>query len=408
MHHQHLHAFKNKRVLLLQGPVGPFFRRFAADIEHMGATVYKVNFNAGDAFFYPNGYVFKQPLPHLGEYLLKLVEANPIDTLVMFGDCRPIHMIAKETLNNHDIQIFVFEEGYLRPNHITLESHGVNGYSRLSKDIEDYLVTHHEQDIAVPNIVEVGKTYWYAAWWAVLYYVAAHLGRYRFPHYTHHRPLTMLEGLYWIRGTWRKWLFKFRERGLERKINEELRQQYFLVPLQLYNDFQISHHSNFKSIDAFIDMIMRSFATHAPKDTYLVLKQHPFDRGYSDYTEMIRQLGAQLNIADRVFYIHDQYLPTLLKNARGVVVINSTVGLSAIEQFRPVKVCGEAIYNIEHLSVQASLDEFWQIAETFKPDPIYVHQYLNYLSQHTQHNGSFYRKIPDCDQKTGVLWSQTD
>ena len=138
MHHQHLHAFKNKRVLLLQGPVGPFFRRFAADIEHMGATVYKVNFNAGDAFFYPNGYVFKQPLPHLGEYLLKLVEANPIDTLVMFGDCRPIHMIAKETLNNHDIQIFVFEEGYLRPNYVTIERRGVNALSRLPRAASFY------------------------------------------------------------------------------------------------------------------------------------------------------------------------------------------------------------------------------------------------------------------------------
>ena len=408
MRPKHLHVFKNRRVLLLQGPVGPFFRRFATDIEGIGATVYKVNFNAGDSFFYPNGYAFKQPLTHLEEYLLELVETNQIDTVVMFGDCRPIHMISKEALKNHGIQILVFEEGYLRPNHITLESHGVNGYSQLSKDIADYLITHHDQDTDVPATVEIGKTYWHAVWWAIIYYIAAHIGRGRFPNYKHHRPLTMFEGFYWIRGTWRKWFFKFRERGLEKEITERLDQQYFLVPLQLYNDFQISHHSNFKSIDAFIDIVMRSFAEHAPKNTYLALKQHPFDRGYNDYTKLIRQLGEQLKIAERIFYIHDQYLPTLLKHARGVVVINSTVGLSAIEQFRPVKVCGEAIYNIEHISVQESLDEFWNISETFKPDPIYVHQYLKYLSQHTQHNGSFYRRIPDCGQKTGVLWSPAD
>lgn len=222
MRHDHLHAFTNKQVLLLQGPVGPFFRRFAADIERVGASVHKVNFNAGDAFFYPNGSVFKQTRAHLGPYLLELVEASQIDTVVMFGDCRPIHMVAKETLKNHNIQIFVFEEGYLRPNHITLESHGVNGYSRLSKDIADYLVTHREQDTNVPKVVEVGKTYWHAVLWAILYYIAAHIGRWQFPRYEHHRPLSIFEGLYWIRGTWRKWLFKFRERGLEGKINEEL------------------------------------------------------------------------------------------------------------------------------------------------------------------------------------------
>src|SRR5207253_3330067 len=41
-------ALRGKRVLLLQGPVGPFFRRLAARLRAAGAEVHKVNFNGGD------------------------------------------------------------------------------------------------------------------------------------------------------------------------------------------------------------------------------------------------------------------------------------------------------------------------------------------------------------------------
>ena len=43
--------FRNKRVLMLQGPVGPFFARLGVDLTHAGAVVFKVNFNGGDWLF---------------------------------------------------------------------------------------------------------------------------------------------------------------------------------------------------------------------------------------------------------------------------------------------------------------------------------------------------------------------
>lgn len=46
-----LAQFAGKRVLLLQGPVGPFFARLTAELRPVNATVYKVNFNAGDWLF---------------------------------------------------------------------------------------------------------------------------------------------------------------------------------------------------------------------------------------------------------------------------------------------------------------------------------------------------------------------
>src|SRR5262245_32306763 len=45
----------HRRVLILQGPMGPFFARLAAFLEQHGQIVSKVNFNGGDAWFYPRG-----------------------------------------------------------------------------------------------------------------------------------------------------------------------------------------------------------------------------------------------------------------------------------------------------------------------------------------------------------------
>ena len=406
MSYDNLHAFKNKRVLLLQGPVGPFFKRFAQDLQLLNSRIFKINFNGGDEFFYPDGERFVAKMVDLEAFIYKYIQKHRIDIIVMFGDCRTIHIEAKKAAQRQNIEVFVFEEGSLRPNHITLESQGVNGYSPLPKDARNYLLSHLQQDIAQPTITDVGKTFWHAAAWAALYYIAASLRRYRYPNYIHHRPLTIKEGLPWLRGTVRKWLFKAKEHGIETTLTQQRSNQYFLVPLQVHNDFQITQHSRFNSIEHFIETTLTSFAQYAPTDTWLIFKQHPFDRGYNDYSQYIRNLGSSLGISSRVIYIHDQYLPALIEHARGVIVINSTVGLSAVSQLRPVKVCGEAIYNIPYITAQVSLDEFWSQANQLQPDEAHVHQYIHYLSKHTQHNGSFYRKIKNCQHSTGVLWTE--
>lgn len=410
-----LSPFLNKRVLLLQGPVGPFFLRLSQDLTPIAQACFKINFNYADEFFFPNGTRFVQPLDQLEAFLRDFCHEHSIDTVVMFGDCRPIHLIAKQVAQRLGIEVFVFEEGYLRPNHITLEREGVNGYSRIPSQAARYLDERSGADIAPPPVVNVGKTYWHAVVWAILYYIIASIGRSKFPNYQHHRPLTIREGWPWIKSAWRKWYFRHIEQGIESKLTQELSRQYFLVPLQLHNDFQISHHSEFTSNEAFIAYVLTSFAQKAPRDTHIALKQHPFDRGYKDYTGLIQQLTEDLGLQGRVYYIHDQYLPALIDHARGVVVINSTVGLSAVGQNRPVKVCGHSVYNIKHLTIQAPLDEFWHLAEHFVPNSAHVHQYLNFLAHHTQHNGSFYRRIKGINNHelkngrynhTGVLWAE--
>ena len=163
-----LSSFRGKRVLLLQGPVGPFFQRLAQDLTQAGAQVFKVNFNGGDWFFYPsNAFHYRGTSQDWPAYFEALLDRLHVDMVMLFGDCRPIHTVAHEVAHRFGIEIGVFEEGYIRPHYITLERYGVNDNSQLSRSPITYL------NSSLPPLEQtqpLGSTFRYAATWAVLYY----------------------------------------------------------------------------------------------------------------------------------------------------------------------------------------------------------------------------------------------
>lgn len=398
-----LSAFAGKRVLLLQGPMGPFFWRLAQDLRAVGAEVHKINFNAGDRLFYPVGaWSYRGTFDAWPSVLSDLLDRWRIDVVLMFGDCRPMHAVARALVLARGVQLGVFEEGYVRPDYITLERYGVNGHSRLPRQAGRYRSLERSPPDRPRS---VGNAYWHGVAWSILYATAATLLAWRHPHYHHHRPLGPVEAARWIRSAVRKWLYRWRERGVLDRLTDEHRSRFFLVPLQVHNDAQVRTHSAFPSVEAFIDEVMRSFAAHAPAETVLVLKHHPMDRPYSDYRRFIAARAEALGLQNRCLYIHDQHLPTLLDHARGVVLVNSTVGLQALHHQRPVKVLGEAIFDIDGLTFRGGLDEFWSAAQDFVPDAGLFVRYREYLIATTQINGSFYRRLRRSRLASGVRWS---
>lgn len=398
---QGIQAFSGKRVLLLQGPVGPFFARLAKELRNTGAQVFKVNFNAGDWFFYPRGALnYRGTMEEWPSWFEALLRRLNIDVILLFGDCRPIHRVAHAIASQHGLEIGVFEEGYVRPDYITLERFGVNGYSHYSYN------PGHSMDapLPVPQTHLVGNTYWAMTWCAFWYFTIGSLGKPFFRHYRHHRPLTLLEGLPWIRSAWRKRWYRWMERGIQTQLTTQWDHRYFLVPLQVFNDAQVTTHAEFDSIKHFIETTLRSFAQHAPVETILVFKHHPMARGYRDYSALIRRLARDAGIDQRVRYIHDQHLPTLLDHARGVVVVNSTAGISALHHGAPTKACGKALYALPGLTYQGPLDEFWHAATQAKPDRNLYERFRADLVAETQLNGSFYKPLKLQDACAGLVW----
>ena len=107
-----LKDFADKNILLLQGPIGPFFYRFAKKLKKERATVYKINFNGGDFLFYPFSSVsYTKSLENFGPFLKEFCIKNNIDSIIIFNDCRIIHSVAKSVAEEMDINLGVFEEG---------------------------------------------------------------------------------------------------------------------------------------------------------------------------------------------------------------------------------------------------------------------------------------------------------
>jgi capsular polysaccharide export protein len=61
-----------------------------------------------------------------------------VTDVVLYGDCRPLHRAALEALSDDCRRVHVWEEGYFRPNWVTLEAGDVNGYSRLPRRSTTY------------------------------------------------------------------------------------------------------------------------------------------------------------------------------------------------------------------------------------------------------------------------------
>lgn len=383
------HLLTHRHVLLLQGKMGGFFSRFATFLKSQDIAVSKINFNAGDAFFYrqDQAYDYTGTLAQFSSWLQSFIAEHSIDAIVCFGDCRPHHTQAACLSEQLGISFFVFEEGYLRPDYITLQEHGINGYSRLNiadikalKKANDYpLYTHNR--------------FYRLSIAAIVYYVVTRLYKSRYPHYSHYRGMTAWqEAIAWLKAPWRKFRDYLPDKRLQQQLVTQADKNFFLVSLQVHNDSQITHHSSYRDVVQFIENTLASFAAHADKSQWLVFKHHPLDRGHRDYRELVEKLAARYQLESRVFYGCDMHLPTLMKHSIGMVTINSTTGLQSVYHKKPTKVMGRAIYDTPKLTDVKPLDAFWQQPKT--PDNEFYLRFREYLIEQTQLNGSFYGKSP--------------
>jgi capsular polysaccharide export protein len=136
---------------------------------------------------------------------------------------------------------------------------------------------------------------------------------------------------------------------------------FVFLPLQVHDDSQIllysPHFRDMPSVIRFcargVDAYNRRHGTHLK----LVVKEHPSDHGRIDYT------GIRSEFPGAVF---TKLTPTqeLIQKCAAVVTVNSTVGIEALLQLKPVITLGDAFYAVPGL-VRASNDE-GDLAETLR------------------------------------------
>ena len=350
---------RTRTFLFLQGLASGFFDRLGKTLAERGHGVVRVNLNAGDRVFWRQ----KGALDYRGRpadwpaFIEQLIAARDITDLVLFGDCRPMHRAAIEVAEQLCLSVHVVEEGYLRPDWVTIELGGVNGHSSLPRNPDWY----REAAAVLPPVVEVRaieSSFNRRAREDVLYNLSAMLLRPLYPHYQTHRPWhPMVEYAGWIWRLLHRPAARRRSEAMLGRLHAGMR--YYLFPLQLDCDSQIRLHSSFKGMAAVIQTVLKSFATLAPADALLVVKEHPLDNGLIDWRKLTLDLAATLGISDRLVYLEQGDIAHLVRDARGVVTVNSTTGTFALAAGVPVVTLGNAIYALPGLTFQGELDEFW-------------------------------------------------
>ena len=394
-----------KSFLLLQGVASPFFNELEKALIANKQQCLKINFCGGDlfsgAFFGRCKHYFNYPSTLLGlpRFYQNIFNQYEITDIVLFGDTRPVHEAAIVLAKERNINIHVFEEGYFRPNWVTLDSGGVNAFSRLYKESNneaEWFLENGNDKNWQDESEATGGNLLIRAWHDIRYHLAKTCFKWKFPQYKTHRPDSPLAE-YW--GFIRRipMVYFFYERHSNQQIETliDSKTPYYLLPLQLDADSQIRLHSSFKSLIDVIETTLVSFAKHAPNESTLVVKLHPLDPWFIDYKALIKQRLNELKLSeDRVLYLEAGDLNTLLINAKGTIVVNSTVGTSALALNCPVIALGSAIYNIEGLSFQGSLDDFWQAAKEGQcnPNKELFAAFRQCYIKHTQINGSFYNR----------------
>ena len=382
------------RVLLLQGPVGPFFRKVQALLNNNGFEAWRVCFNAGDRLFARGS----QTLHFSGtgeawrEWFTEIVGEHGFDYVVLFGCEREIHRIAIEQCGRADIPVLCLEEGYIRPGSVTMELGGNNWRSPIAGKLppDDNPESRPER----PKGTSYPSSFGSMATYAFTYFAVRGLFSRPSERKLFHKPKRSFvrEMFYWIKNYYRKFSNLGRNyRSMERLL-EHHDKRYYLVPLQVHDDGQLGAAAGGWSNQKLILKSIVSFARNAPASFQLVFKIHPMERGHSQDSQFIRQVSVLNNVADRVHILDGGSLGLLTRHSAGMVTINSTSGLSALGHGIPLAVLGKAFYRHPALAfcvnMGIELDEFWSSGHV-APAAL-RREYMNWIAWQCLQYGDFY------------------
>jgi capsular polysaccharide export protein len=182
-------------VLLLQGPVGPFFDRLTHWLRARNKRVHRIVFSGGDLHDSQatSPIRYTGPIDQWRAFLTAQCVQLKVDTIVLFGQSRPYHQVAIEAARQLAVDIVVLEEGYFRPGFMTMELDGVNGNSTT---LDRFSWGGPKEHITSATDKH---PFWASAYFAAVHYVHMLIGHWSFPDYVHHRHRSLLYySGYWI------------------------------------------------------------------------------------------------------------------------------------------------------------------------------------------------------------------
>lgn len=384
-------------IVLLQGPVGPFFDQLQTYLKEKGYRVERFVFHSGDRFFSGNRCTrFEGTLVEWEQCFTDYLDQYQPACVVCFGSERPAHKVARSLAKQRNIPLLSLEEGYIRPGFVTVEEGGNNANSPLAGQLPE---NNFDRAVVKPDIHHVVnyRSFNRMGYYAILYYVirtffSSSISRELY----HRRFFPPAEVFYWLRNGYRKLFHRGADNPTIHRLLEYYPEQYFLVPLQVAADSNLQQAAQGWDSPRLITSLITSFAASAPKHCRLVFKVHPLERGHNRYEREIQEIAEQQGIADRVDLIDTGSMGLLARHAAGMITINSTSGLSAIHHGIPVLLVGKGLYEHASLAVcgegKPDFDRFWHYSEHYErvAPAAFRHRYLDWIRHNALVKGDFY------------------
>lgn len=165
----------------------------------------------------------------------------------------------------------------------------------------------------------------------------------------------------------------------------ELTPGYVFVPFQVPSDMQVTQHSPWiRDMEQFLTEVCAA-AERNPDETF-VIKEHP------SFKRSVMGLASH----PRVIFANGNVTSELIREARAVITLNSTVGIEGLLLGKPVITLGAACYNVpglvQHAPDAAALDAALA-ARDWAPEARLRRQFLGYLWNRYLIHGS-YAELP--------------
>lgn len=387
-----MRADTKRRILFLQGPPSTFWRQLCEHFEAAGASTRRINLSMGDWAYWRKAGAdnYRGRFSKWGGFLQKYLIEHQITDILYYADRLPYHAVAREIGASLGIRTYAVEFGYLRPDWLTLERGAMGALSHFPSDPVAIREIAQKVRGFSPPPEHFTHRFGQEAANEVMYNLLTALFPYGYPFYRadkYYHPIR--DYLSWIPSSLRK-MFGERKRS-EAALRLRLdRKRYWMLALQIQADYQLRTNAHYSRQADMIAEVIASFAKHAHADGHLIVKLHPLDNGIERWERIVERLAKLHGVADRVLAVSVCDLKRTIRRSRGVITINSTVGLHSLRAGTPVKVLGVAVYDIVGLTHQGSLDTFWRKPQ--KVDKSLRNALVSAMAATIQVHGSFYQK----------------
>jgi capsular polysaccharide export protein len=375
---------RHRHFVMLQGPTNFLFAEVSRRLRALGHAVHRINVCLGDQLFWrgPGAIDYRGTRGDWPDFIARFFDAHGITDLVLLGEKRDHHREAIAAAKARGIAVTVTDFGYLRPDWIIVERDGLNGDSRFPRDPATIL-RMAEGLPPIDRRVLFAHRALNQALWDMAFHLSSALFPFTFPHFRRHTlnhpiPNYLATGLRLARGA-----------SEARKARAaSFRAPYYVFAMQMEDDYSLRGYSRYPDLDTAMREAVDSFARHAPAAAHLVFKVHPLDPGLKRWRKRIARMAAAAGVGDRVHYLDGGDLDSLLRASAGLVTINSTAGLRALELQRPTIALGETIYRVPGLAFDGPLDAFW--LQACAPDSRLVDAALRLMGATLHVRGSMY------------------